>query len=221
MKRLLVGCLLLLLLAACSKGQAFSADRMGSLTATPGAELLPTPSPTQTPTAKPGPPATPTARPLRRVSNVPGLYRIRIPRIGLEAAIVPVGLERDGSLAAPPGPDLMGIYNVGPAPGEKGNVLLTAHLDWLDRQTGVARTALCWECKNIEIGSPIVIQDGEQGYTYKVTTSVKLRYDDPEAIKMMYGYDEAILTLITCEGPEFDQKARNYLWRRIIVAALQ
>ncbi|MFE9612135.1 class F sortase [Streptomyces sp. NPDC006012] len=57
--------------------------------------------------------------------------RIMIPAIRVDAPVVPVGLDGDGWVAAPPpeNPNLAGWFNGAVAPGEKGTSVVVGHVD--------------------------------------------------------------------------------------------
>ncbi|MBI2304598.1 MAG: class F sortase [Chloroflexi bacterium] len=147
-------------------------------------------------------------------------YRLSIPQINVDASVLGVGLMADGTMADPPGPDDIAWFSPGTKPGDRGNALFNGHLDWRDRVTGIARTAIFWRLKELDAGSQIILYDGQKRYTYVVTKSLKFRYDDPQALSVMLPSEEAIITLITCEGPGFDPVARNYTYRRVVIARL-
>ncbi|MFE9689450.1 class F sortase [Micromonospora sp. NPDC005806] len=57
--------------------------------------------------------------------------RIVIPRIGVDADIVPVATDENGALEVPPldHPEIAGWYRRGPTPGEAGNAVVVGHVD--------------------------------------------------------------------------------------------
>lgn len=57
--------------------------------------------------------------------------RVRIPSIRVDAPVVPVGLDTDGWVAAPPpeDPDLAGWFTGAVSPGEKGTAVIVGHVD--------------------------------------------------------------------------------------------
>ncbi|MEU1300451.1 class F sortase [Streptomyces shenzhenensis] len=57
--------------------------------------------------------------------------RVTIPAIRVDAPIVPVGLDTDGWVAAPPpeDPNLAGWYTGAVSPGEKGTSVVVGHVD--------------------------------------------------------------------------------------------
>lgn len=57
--------------------------------------------------------------------------RVRIPTIRVDAPVMPVGLDVDGWVAAPPpeDPNLAGWFTGGVTPGEKGTAVVVGHVD--------------------------------------------------------------------------------------------
>ncbi|MCX5172789.1 MULTISPECIES: class F sortase [Streptomyces] len=57
--------------------------------------------------------------------------RVRIPAIQVDAPVMPVGLDADGWVAAPPpeDPNLAGWFTGGVTPGEKGTAVVVGHVD--------------------------------------------------------------------------------------------
>ncbi|MEU3274360.1 class F sortase [Saccharomonospora sp. NPDC006951] len=57
--------------------------------------------------------------------------RIEIPGIGAESSLIPLGLEKDGTIEVPPVDDAMqaGWYELGPAAGETGPFVVLGHID--------------------------------------------------------------------------------------------
>ncbi|MBI4498957.1 MAG: sortase [Chloroflexi bacterium] len=213
------------------------------LAPSPGAPTVPMtsalPSPTTTPTATPAasvPPAptgVPSAtapeptqqqagasietRPLVAAPPSPSEYRLLIHAIGVDAPIVAVGLDADGAMAAPDGPDVVGWFAAGPRPGSVGNVLMDGHVDWADRSAGTARRAVFWRLRELTPGEELAVVAGESRFIYRVRASLRFAWDDPEAVQVLAPSHEALLTLITCGGT-FDPASRDYSHRRVIVA---
>lgn len=207
-----LGAALTLTLAACSNNSTQTAAPTSAASPTT-AVTVPTTAPTL-PTlvpASPSPAASPTVA-------VYWPQEVEIPKIKIKALVVQVGLDENGEMEAPSGPDLIGWYTGGVAPGVDGNALITAHYDWLDRQTGKAGPAIFWDLKQLEKGDKIIINSEEnKTFTYAVKDTFTVRFDDPAALKYLQPTDKAILTAISCEGT-FDPVTRNYDLRRIVVA---
>jgi sortase (surface protein transpeptidase) len=81
--------------------------------AEPPAPSSPPPAPAP---AQPSPPAPP--------------VRIELPSLGVDTAIVPVGVNSDGLMDIPPDVSTVGWYRFGPAPGAAaGSAVLSGHVD--------------------------------------------------------------------------------------------
>ncbi|MGC5016193.1 class F sortase [Streptosporangium sp. DT93] len=79
------------------------------------------------PAAPPPAPALPAAPPMQPSSPV----RLVIPKLGVNAPVRSVGLDRRGAIEVPPvgNPNLVGWYRSGPTPGEAGPAILLGHKD--------------------------------------------------------------------------------------------
>lgn len=79
------------------------------------------------PTAPPPLPSLPAAPAMQPSSPV----RLVIPRLGVNAPVRSVGLDRKGAIEVPPvgNPNLVGWYRSGPTPGEAGPAIMLGHKD--------------------------------------------------------------------------------------------
>ena len=66
------------------------------------------------------------AAPMARSAPV----RVQIPAIGVDSALMQLGLQVDGSLQVPPSGFPAGWYTGAPTPGELGPAILAGHVDW-------------------------------------------------------------------------------------------
>lgn len=175
---------------------------------------------TSTPTAIPTPIIAPTSTPSAGLSPVTSSsWNIQMPAIGVNAPLVPVGTEPDGTMASPSDADSVGWFSGGPRPGQTGNVLMAGHLDWTDIITGAPRTAVFWRLKELVPGDKVYVTDGNRRYTYIVTESLRFSSYDPTATQVLQPTSDARITFITCEGT-YDQATRNYSHRRVVIAQL-
>jgi sortase (surface protein transpeptidase) len=167
---------------------------------------LPMPSPSPSPTSRP----TSTAAPTLEAVGQP--ERLRIPRIGVDAPIVELGLTAAGAVEEPPGPDVVGWYRYGPRPGEPGNSFVTGHLDWKDR------TAVFWRLRELRAGDQVQVQSSNgRTHAFVVEEGASYRLADLRVDSVMGYAVGTVLTLFTCDGA-FDQRTRDYD-RRIVVRA--
>ncbi|WP_130340709.1 class F sortase [Micromonospora kangleipakensis] len=132
--------------------------------------------------------------------------RITIPRIGVDAEIVPVDSDSNGSLEVPPlnRPEVAGWYRRGPTPGEAGNAVLVGHVD------SQAGPAVFFDLGRLRAGDVVQVTraDGRQA-TFTVDGAgayPKERFPT----ERVYGGDAAArLRLITCGG-RFNPRTGNY-----------
>lgn len=146
-------------------------------------------------------------------------WRLSLPQIGVDAQVVSVGLEQDGAMGAPTGPDDVGWYERSALPGQTGNVLMDGHVDWTDRATGKPRTAVFWDLARLDTGSRVIITRDGREYTYAVTEKHSYQWDDVIGASVLQPTSDARVTLITCGGV-FDRATHNYSRREVVIALL-
>ncbi len=171
-----------------------------------------TAAPTTAPTQAPTPPPSTQAP----VVNNGSPARLLIPKIGVNAPFVTLGLvpgSKNNQMDSPKTKDDVGYYNFTPLPGHGGNTVVGGHVDWHTGQTGVF-----WDLKKLLPGDEIrvVMQDGAV-YRYQVTGSQV--YDDTNApvAKIVGPTPTETLTLLTCEGT-FSHATDEYDKERVVRA---
>jgi sortase (surface protein transpeptidase) len=140
---------------------------------------------------------------------------LAIPRIGVDARIVSVGVTPEGQLEAPADYSTVGWYAAGTLPGEPGSAVLDGHLD---SRTG---PAVFYRLGELAVGDEIIVRmgAGRDDLRFVVTESA-LFWTDEAPLDRIYGASEQPeLVLITCDGP-FDGGGGGYLQRRVIFATL-
>jgi sortase family protein len=150
-------------------------------------------------------PAPRTLRPSRPV-------RIEIPAIGVDAPIVPLGLNPDRTLEVPTEYGDAGWWTGGPRPGERGPAVIAGHVD---SRTG---PAVFFRIGELQPGHAIVIvrRDGTRA-RFSVLGSE--RYPKAQfPTERVYGRTRnATLRLITCSGT-FDHASGHYLDNTVVYA---
>lgn len=138
---------------------------------------------------------------------------LRVPAIGVRAAVEPVGRDGDGNMAAPSTPEGVGWYRYGPAPGDPGDAVIDGHLDWTNGP------AVFWRLGQLRPGDAIYV-DQPDGVTrmFQVDRLVAVPYDShPPGLFETAGSPR--LSLITCAG-SYDLVHNTYSQRLIVDAAL-
>lgn len=134
---------------------------------------------------------------------------VRIPSLGMNAPIIPVGETSSGAMEAPgagrPASDPIWTttfwWKQGPAPGQPGNAVLAGHVDRSD-----GSRAVFWNLRQIRTGDHIIItnQSG-QTLTFQVTDIEAFASTSggpgEQVIQRVFGpASTANLNLITCYG---------------------
>lgn len=130
--------------------------------------------------------------------------RLVIPTLGVDAAIVAVGLEPDGSMEIP-GAAEAGWYHYGPRPGDpSGSAVLAGHVDH-NRTAGVFI-----ELRRLGIGEEIEVIDRDGvARRFRVTERFQVDKDELPRSELFRRSGDPVLTLITCGG-RFNRKSRHY-----------
>ncbi|MDO3684087.1 class F sortase [Micromonospora sp. C28ISP2-4] len=190
----------------------------------PGSTGLPTagtngPATPGPPTGGPGStPAAPTATgpapaPLPRSAPV----TISIPRIGVQAQIMSLGTNPDGTVQVPPLDQAMkaGWYSPGASPGEAGNAVVVGHVD--SAQLG---PAVFFNLGALVPGDTIVVarQDGSAA-TFTVREVGSYPKTAFPAAQVYGPSDVPALRVVTCGGV-FDRTAGSYLNNIVVYAQM-
>jgi sortase (surface protein transpeptidase) len=160
-----------------------------------------------------GPPSVPPtpAAPLKRAVPV----RLRIPAIGVDTAIMELGLRRDGSLDVPPlrGDAPAGWYRGSPSPGETGASVLAGHVD-----TARDGPAVFFRLRELKTGDPIAVRrdDGSVAVFRVSRVALYAKRDFPTA-EVYAPIDRPGLRLITCGGA-FDRSEGSYRSNVVVFA---
>jgi sortase (surface protein transpeptidase) len=140
--------------------------------------------------------------------------RLRIPSIGVDSALMGLGIAADGSLEVPPTGFPAGWYTGAPTPGERGPAVVAGHVDWN------GRAGVFSELHAVRTGAIVQVSraDGSVA-TFRVSRVGRFPKDAfPTAL--VYGdLDHAGLRLITCGGA-FDQAAGSYIDDIVVFADL-
>jgi hypothetical protein len=134
-----------------------------------------------------------------------GPTRVRIPQLGVDAAVVETGVDTGTmALEVPPTGDVIGWYRHGPAPGDPGSSVLAGHVDY-NGSPGVF-----FELRNLAVGAPFEVDDAD-GTTRRFT--VVGRQQIPKTslptVNLFSSEGSPRVALVTCGG-SFDRQAGSY-----------
>jgi sortase (surface protein transpeptidase) len=156
--------------------------------------------------------ASPTPLHLATIAVREAGWRLVIPRIGVDAPIVPVGRDRNGAMASPTSLDGVGWFNSGPAPGQPGDAVIDGHY-------GVEQPAVFRKLHFLRPGDEVdvVWPDGHTTYFQVSGLETVPAGSHPAGVFSRAG--PARLSLITCAG-EWVQSKASYSDRLIVTAML-
>ncbi len=138
--------------------------------------------------------------------------RLRIPAIGVDAAVEILGVDADGQMEAPVQWEDTGWYQPGPRPGENGQAILLGHVD---SHLGAAVFARLAELKP---GDLVSVDDGESTRSFRVETSERHAAAAFPAERLFVRGGPSRLALVTCAGA-FDVRSGLYRDRLIVLAS--
>jgi sortase (surface protein transpeptidase) len=179
-------------------------------TAAEGGPPAPTTSPVTAPPASALPEPT-----LESVveENAPDPVRVQIPRIGVDADVVPLGLDASKALEVPEDAEVTGWWTGGPEPGEKGPAVIAGHLD---SRTG---PAVFYHLRDLRAGDVITVLRSDQS---RVDFTVARTEQHAKAVfptEAVYGpTPRSELRLVTCGGA-FDRSTGHYVDNVIVFAS--
>jgi LPXTG-site transpeptidase (sortase) family protein len=154
----------------------------------------------------------PRAKPLARSAPV----QIRIPGIGVNAPVMKVGRDADGTVQVPPLEEhnLTGWYRYGPAPGQRGPAVILGHVD---STTGIS---VFYYLKNMHVGDKVYVTLADGKVAAFAVDGLQRVAKDAFPTASVYGKSGyPSLRLITCGGP-FDQATGHYVDNVIVYAHL-
>ena len=135
----------------------------------------------------------------------PAPARLRIPAIGVDAEVVPVGQAQPGVMEIPSDVSTIGWYEPGVTPGRRGSAVLAGHVDSRTQGAGAF-----FDLRQLDVDDTIELVDAA-GDLQRWTVVARSRFPKDEL------YDQQLFTrdgdprlvLITCGGP-FDAGTGSY-----------
>ncbi|MEH1013964.1 class F sortase [Micromonospora sp. CPCC 206060] len=144
--------------------------------------------------------------------------RVRIPRIGVNADIMSLGVNPDGSVEVPPlkQADRAGWYQFGPSPGEIGSAVIVGHVD--SKELG---PAVFFKLGALRPGDTIQVSRKDGKVVTFTVDGVKAFPKASFPTDLVYAAaPNTALRLVTCGGT-FDKKKRTYLDNVVVFASVR
>jgi len=140
--------------------------------------------------------------------------RILIPRIGVSAPFVPLGLKPSGEMETPEDPDTVGWYTKSPTPGVLGPSIVAGHVTWNRKPSAFFRLG------SLRPGDHVHVRRGDGSTAVFTVTKIATYPKDRFPTAEVYGnVDHAALRLITCGG-EYVSSRHRYLANVVAYARL-
>ena len=170
----------------------------------------------------PGPDAAPAAEPEAAAPAAPAPAapldpsRLVVPALGVDAAVVQIGVQPSGLLEIPSDVSTVGWYRYGPTPGSgTGSAVLSGHVDAADQGPGTfARLG------DLDPGDTVEVTDSAgvvRGFT--VIAREEWTKDDVPLDRIFDRGGDGRLVLITCGGA-FDEDTLSYTDNVAVTAVL-
>ena len=140
---------------------------------------------------------------------------VRVPSVGLELGVVPVGVRDDGQMDVPDLVREVGWYRFGPAPGaDAGSAVLAAHVDSDIGSAPMASVLRAAEGDAVEISTA----SGAE-LRYRITSIEQVSKDELRLDALFARDGEHVVRLVTCGG-EWDAAAGAYEDNIVVTAVL-
>jgi sortase (surface protein transpeptidase) len=144
-------------------------------------------------------------------TNVPQPTELRIPAIGVDAPVVPLGRNPDGTAQVPATVSLAGWYDLGPKPGQLGPAVILGHVD---SRTG---PGIFYRLRSLLPGDVVTVLSGSQVLHFVVSHLVSYSKDAFPTAAVFGPTPDAELRLVTCSGP-FDVSTGHYVDNLVVFA---
>ena len=138
--------------------------------------------------------------------------RVSIPALGLDEALIDLGIADTGELEVPEDPDRVGWFTGGGRPGGTGPTVIVGHVD---STTGPAVFARLPE---LGPGDEVEVESADGTRTTYVVDDARDVPQQPFPTEQVFGVTpDDTLRLITCTGP-YDREGGRYTENRIVTA---
>jgi Sortase domain len=140
--------------------------------------------------------------------------RLVVGAIGVDADVIPIGLDVNRALAVPRDAQVTGWWSGGSVPGESGPTVIVGHFD------SKVASGVFAKLQTLRKGASITIEDSEGSkYVYEVVQMEHLHKTAFPTEKVYGSTDGSTLRLVTCGG-KFNRATGHYVDNTIAYAVL-
>ena len=144
--------------------------------------------------------------------RVPRPVALTIPAIGVQTALVDLGLTSTGALQVPSSTSVAGWYTGSPRPGAIGSAVIAGHID---SRLG---PGVFFRLSRLRRGDRVYVRRADGTLAVFRVTAVQMYAKDEFPTRAVYGpTPDAELRLITCGGV-FDSGLGSYLSNTVVYA---
>ncbi|MFA5300419.1 MAG: class F sortase [Lutibacter sp.] len=138
--------------------------------------------------------------------------RLIIPKISVDAAIISVGVNKNGEMESPAGPKDVGWFKFGPRPGDNGTAIVAGHYGFWKTGEG----SVFDDLNKLRKDDKIYVKN-ERGDIIAFVVRKIIRYGQNEDASDIFSSSDrkAHLNLITCEGV-WNEISKTYSERLVI-----
>ncbi|MGW4527995.1 class F sortase [Amycolatopsis sp. NPDC004378] len=176
-------------------------------------EISPAVAGLETPSPQASLPATQPANLPTKVRTIRPV-RLDVPQIGVEATVIPAGVDEKGAFFVPPSVNTVGWYRFGPGlDASAGSLVIGGHVDSAEAGPGAF-----FRLKELKSGSVLSLT-GDDNVTraYKVVATERIAKDKIDLRSYFATMGAPRVTLFTCGG-SFDRTARSYRDNIVVTA---
>jgi sortase (surface protein transpeptidase) len=137
--------------------------------------------------------------------------RLLIPAVGVDAPVIPLGRNPDGTAQVPSSVWYTGWYDLGPRPGQLGPAVILGHVD------SYTSPGVFYRLRSLLPGDLITVISGTQSVRFEVTGLASYEKDEFPTAAVFGPTPDAELRLITCSG-QFDTATGHYLDNLVVYA---
>ncbi|MEA2701606.1 MAG: sortase [Candidatus Parcubacteria bacterium] len=149
-----------------------------------------------------------------RTPAVDSVERLKIPSLGVDAAIERVALTPAGAMDTPDGPQNVGWYSPGPYPGQEGSAVIAGHRGWKNGEPAVFD-----DLDRLRKGDVILVVDPQGNELPFVVHETRVYEKGSIAPEVFTSASGTHLNLITCVGT-WDSVLRSTEERLVVFADL-